>query len=85
MLGLGIAFVSAVHAKVPVLLHDKSHAQIKSGLGLMDKILAKDVSKGKLTSEAAKEARDRVTVVDDFKHFREADMVIEVSKASCQL
>ena len=77
--GLGIAFVSAVHAKVPVLLYDKSPAQIKSGLGLMDKILAKDVSKGKLTSEAAKEARERVTAVDDLKHFRDAYMVIEVS------
>ena len=76
--GLGIAFVSAVHAKVPVLLHDRSPAQIKSGLSLFDKILAKDVSKGKLTSEAAKEARARVTVVDDLKHFRDADLVIEV-------
>ncbi|KAI0710309.1 3-hydroxyacyl-CoA dehydrogenase [Cerioporus squamosus] len=76
-MGLGIAFVSAVHAKVPVLLYDKSPAQIKSGLGLMDKILAKDVSKGKLTSEAAKEARDRVSVVDDMKHFRDANLVIE--------
>ncbi len=76
--GLGIAFVSAVHAKVPVLLYDKSPAQIKSGLGLMDKILAKDVSKGKLTSEAAKEARDRVSVVDELKHFQGADLVIEV-------
>ncbi len=76
--GLGITFVSAVHAKVPVLLYDKSPAQIKSGLGLMDKILAKDVSKGKLTSEAAKEARDRVAVVDELKHFQGADLVIEV-------
>ena len=45
----------------------------------MDKILAKDVSKGKLASEAAKEARDRVTVVDSLSNFRDADMVIEVS------
>ena len=30
--GLGIAFVSAVHAKVPVLLHDRSSAQVKSEL-----------------------------------------------------
>ncbi|KAJ8501810.1 hypothetical protein ONZ51_g424 [Trametes cubensis] len=76
-MGLGIAFVSAVHAKVPVLLHDRSAAQIKSGLSLMDKLLAKDVSKGKITQEAAKEARDRVTVVDSTKSFRDADMVVE--------
>ncbi|KAI1785292.1 3-hydroxyacyl-CoA dehydrogenase [Ganoderma leucocontextum] len=78
-MGLGIAFVSAVHAKIPVLLHDRSSAQIKSGLALFDKIISKDVSKGKLTSEAAKEARDRVTVVDDLKGFRDADMVIEAA------
>ncbi|CDO72619.1 hypothetical protein BN946_scf184985.g38 [Trametes cinnabarina] len=76
-MGLGIAFVSAVHAKVPVLLHDKSVAQIKSGLSLMDKLLSKDVSKGKITQEAAKEARDRVAVVDDLKKFRDVDMVVE--------
>nr|UOO00979.1 3-hydroxyacyl-CoA dehydrogenase [Ganoderma lucidum] len=76
-MGLGIAFVSAVHAKVPVLLHDRSSAQVKSGLALFDKIISKDVSKGKLTSEAAKEARDRITVVDDLKGFRDADMVVE--------
>ena len=83
--GLGIAFVSAVHAKVPVLLHDRSSAQVKSGLALFDKILSKDVSKGKLTSEAAKEARDRVTVVDDLKDFRDADIVIEVSSLTFSL
>ncbi|KAH9856753.1 3-hydroxyacyl-CoA dehydrogenase [Lenzites betulinus] len=76
-MGLGIAFVSAVHAKVPVLLHDRSSAQVKSGIALMDKLLAKDVAKGKLSQEAAKEARDRVTVVDSLKSFREADMVVE--------
>lgn len=70
--------MSAVHAKVPVLLHDRSAAQVKSGLSLMDKLLAKDVAKGKLSQEAAKEARERVTVVDELKSFRDTDMVVEV-------
>ena len=68
-----------------MLLHDRSSAQVKSGLALFDKILSKDVSKGKLTSEAAKEARDRVTVVDDLKDFRDADIVIEVSSLTFSL
>ncbi len=80
-LGLGIAFVSAVHAKVPVLLHDRSAAQVKSGLSLMDKLLAKDVAKCKLSQEAANEARDRLTVVDELKSFRDADMVVEVRQS----
>ena len=77
--GLGIAFVSAVHAKVPVLLHDRSSAQVKSGLALMDKLLAKDVAKGKISREAVKEARDRVTVVEGLPNLRDVDMVVEVS------
>lgn len=81
-MGLGIAYVSALRAKIPVLLSDKSQTQIKSGLALFDKLLAKDVDKGKFTSEEAKEARDRLRVVEDVKSMRDVDMVVEVSKAS---
>ena len=49
----------------------------------MDKLLAKDVSKGRIQDIEAKEARDRITVLDydtqGIKGFRDADMVIEVS------
>ena len=48
----------------------------------MDKLLAKDISKGKIQDIEAKEARDRITVLDydtqGIKGFRDADMVIEV-------
>lgn len=48
----------------------------------MDKLLAKDVSKGKIQDTEAKEARDRITVLDydtqGIKGFRDTDMVIEV-------
>ncbi|VDC02854.1 unnamed protein product [Peniophora sp. CBMAI 1063] len=84
-MGLGIAFVSALRAKVPVLLHDRSQTQIDSGLALMDKLLAKDVSKGKISQADASEARDLVTVVGPdvgLKGFRDVDMVVEaVSEA----
>lgn len=43
--GLGIAFVAALRAKVPVLLYDRSETQIQKGLVLMDKLLEKDVAK----------------------------------------
>lgn len=43
--GLGIAYVSALRAKVPVQLYDRSPEQVKKGLALMDKLLAKDVTK----------------------------------------
>lgn len=77
-MGLGIAYVSVLRAKVPVLLSDKSPTQIKSGLTLFDKLLAKDTDKGKISREEAKEARDRLQVVDDVKSMRDVDMVVEV-------
>ncbi|KAG6887408.1 hypothetical protein C0995_015595 [Termitomyces sp. Mi166 len=78
-MGTGIALVGALRAKVPVLLHDRSPDQVKKGLSLVDKLLAKDVGKGRLTSEQAKETRDRISVVSDMKGLRDVDMVVEAS------
>ncbi|THH27827.1 hypothetical protein EUX98_g6367 [Antrodiella citrinella] len=79
-MGLGIAYVAALRARVPVLLHDRSEAQLKKGLAFMDKLLDKDVTKGKISAEDAKETRGRVTVISAEKGLagmRDADMVIE--------
>ena len=79
-MGLGIAYVAAVRAGVPVLLYDRSADQVKKGLALMDKLLEKDVKKGKIESSFAKEARDRVIVVEDgIRGLRDVDMCVEVS------
>lgn len=87
-MGTGIALVSALRARVPVLLYDRSTEQVTKGLSLMDKLLAKDVGKGRLSSEEAKEARDKVSVVGPeagIKGMREADMVIEAVSESLPL
>ncbi|KIK02450.1 hypothetical protein K443DRAFT_517155 [Laccaria amethystina LaAM-08-1] len=87
-MGTGIALVSALRAKVPVLLHDRSSEQVTKGLSLVEKLLAKDVSKGRITSEEAKEARDRISVVGSevgIKGLRDADMVIEAVSESLPL
>ncbi|KAI0343470.1 hypothetical protein BDW22DRAFT_1355915 [Trametopsis cervina] len=87
-MGLGITYVSALRGKIPVQLHDRSSTQIQKGLALMDKLLEKDVAKGKITSEEAKEARDRVTVVSPEKGLagiRDVDMVIEAVSESLPL
>lgn len=78
ILGTGIALVSAMHAKIPVLLHDRSKDQIAKGLALVDKLLAKDVGKGRLTDLQAKETRERISVVSSLDGFRDVDMVVEV-------
>jgi 3-hydroxyacyl-CoA dehydrogenase, NAD binding domain len=80
-LGLGIAYVAALRAKVPVKLYDRSSEQISKGLNLMDKLLAKDVAKGKIQEGDARQARERVSVVDQavgVRALRDVDMVIEV-------
>jgi 3-hydroxybutyryl-CoA dehydrogenase len=49
----------------------------------MDKLLAKDVAKGRITSEQSKEARDRVSIVSGeagIKGLRDVDMVVEVCR-----
>src|ERR1700712_3308684 len=60
----------------------RSKERVSDSLKFMDKLLAKDVSKGKIQDIEAKEARDRIAVLDydtpGIKGFRDADMVIEV-------
>ncbi|KAF8911590.1 3-hydroxyacyl-CoA dehydrogenase [Gymnopilus junonius] len=87
-MGTGIALVSALRAKIPVLLHDRSAEQVKKGLSLVDKLLAKDVSKGRLTNEQANEAKDRISVIGPetgIKGFRDVDMVIEAVSENLSL
>ncbi|KAG1738218.1 hypothetical protein EDB19DRAFT_1714509 [Suillus lakei] len=81
-MGTGIAFVSALHAKVPVLLHDKSAHQISKGLSLIDKLLAKDVSKGRLQPSDAAEARARIQTVDALRsHARSVTENLDLKRA----
>ncbi|KAK1230920.1 hypothetical protein PQX77_005951 [Marasmius sp. AFHP31] len=84
-MGTGIALVSALRAKVPVLLHDRSSEQTKKGLAFAEKLLEKDVSKGRIKSEEAKEARDRITVVDGVNGFKDVDMVVEAVSENLEL
>ncbi|KAG2746712.1 hypothetical protein P692DRAFT_20857871 [Suillus brevipes Sb2] len=76
-MGTGIAFVSALYAKVPVLLHDKSAHQVSKGISLIDKLLAKDVSKGRLQPSDAEAVRARIQTVDAIEAMRDVDMVVE--------
>ncbi|TRM68944.1 3-hydroxyacyl-CoA dehydrogenase [Schizophyllum amplum] len=87
-MGTGIAFVAALRAKVPVLLHDRSQDQITKGLALMDKLLDKDVNKGKIQSIDAKEARERIRIIsssEGVKALRDVDMAIEAVSENLSL
>lgn len=57
-MGNGIAYVAATKAKISnILLCDQSEVQLDKGLAFFDKLLAKDVSKGKLSQDDADRAR----------------------------
>jgi len=89
-MGLGITYVASLHAKVPrVLLYDRSGPQLQKSLKLMDKLLEKEVGKGRLDEGTAKEVRKRVEakVVSDepgkgMEGLEEADMVVEAASES---
>ncbi|KAI1625483.1 3-hydroxybutyryl-CoA dehydrogenase [Exophiala viscosa] len=76
-MGLGIALVAAQKAQVPVTLVDNSQASLDKGLAFADKILAKDVSKQKITEEVAKATRDRLKTSTQLSDLSDVDMVIE--------
>jgi 3-hydroxybutyryl-CoA dehydrogenase len=80
-MGSGIALVGARVAKLPVRLMDVNPAQIERGLNLMEKLLEKDVQRGRLSAEEKKEIQSRITVVttmDDLvKTASSNDLIVE--------
>lgn len=75
--GLGIALVAALKAGVPVTVVDNSQASLDKGLKFADKLLAKDVSKQRITQDESDQARQRLTPTTDMDALAEVDMVIE--------
>ncbi|KAI1168939.1 3-hydroxybutyryl-CoA dehydrogenase [Nemania serpens] len=76
-MGLGIALVAAQKARIPVILVDNSQASLDKGLAFADKLLAKDVSKSRITQEQADEARSRLTGATSIERLDDVDFVIE--------
>ncbi|KAK8003712.1 hypothetical protein PG989_003431 [Apiospora arundinis] len=76
-MGLGIALVAAQRAGVPVTLIDTSQASLDKGLGFAEKLLAKDVSKQRITQEQADKARSLLTSSTSIDNLSEVDFVIE--------
>ena len=71
-----------------VQLYDRSPEQVSKGLIFMDKLLAKDVAKGKIQEADARHARERVSVIDQamgVRGMRDVDMVIEVRRQTDSL
>ncbi|KAJ9256155.1 hypothetical protein DTO207G8_2725 [Paecilomyces variotii] len=76
-MGLGIALVAAQKAQVPVTLVDSSQASLDKGLKFADKLLEKDVSKERITRDAADAARARLFPSTSLDDLSDVDFVIE--------
>ncbi|KAK3904411.1 3-hydroxyacyl-CoA dehydrogenase [Staphylotrichum tortipilum] len=76
-MGLGIALVAAQKAQVPVTLVDLSQASLDKGIAFAEKLLAKDVSKQRITQEQADAARGLLQPTTSIEDLSSVDFVIE--------
>ncbi|KAK5118022.1 hypothetical protein LTR62_004066 [Meristemomyces frigidus] len=76
-MGLGIALVASRMAGVPVMVVDNSQKSLDKGLAFADKLLAKDVSKDRITQSDADATRERLTTTTNLEDLGGVDMVIE--------
>ncbi|MFZ5651537.1 MAG: 3-hydroxybutyryl-CoA dehydrogenase [Bacillota bacterium] len=77
-MGSGIAQVSAV-AGYGVVLNDIKDEFVNRGLGIIQKNLAKDVGKGRITEEQKGEILSRITPSTSLQDAADCDLVIEAA------
>ncbi|AWN41683.1 3-hydroxybutyryl-CoA dehydrogenase [Methylobacterium durans] len=77
-MGGGIAQVCAV-AGLDVLLNDRDGDRIAAGLATIDGHLARAVSKGQITEEQRRAARQRIVPAQGFADLAPSDLVIEAA------
>ncbi|KAK9466560.1 3-hydroxyacyl-CoA dehydrogenase [Lipomyces arxii] len=76
-MGLGIALVAATVAKLPVTLVDSNELSIDKSLKFMDKLLQKDVSKGKYSHQDSEGIKERIHTTTVFESIFDTDFIIE--------
>jgi 3-hydroxyacyl-CoA dehydrogenase/enoyl-CoA hydratase/3-hydroxybutyryl-CoA epimerase len=76
MMGAGIAYVCA-RSGMEVILKDVSLASAEKGKAYSENLLAKAVSRGKMTQEAADAVLARITATDNPADAKGADLLIE--------
>ena len=76
IMGSGIAEVAA-KAGVEVILRSRKRETADAMLASLEKSLAKQVERGKLEEQAAKEIGARVTATDDLHALHDCDLVLE--------
>ena len=76
IMGSGIAEVAA-KSGVEVILRSRQQASADAMVAALEKSLAKQVERGKLEEQAAKEIAARVTATDDLHALHDCDLVLE--------
>ena len=76
MMGAGIAYVCARNG-IDVVLKDVSLEAANKGKAYSEKLLAKQVSRGRLAEEKAAAILDRIVATDSFEDAKGADLMIE--------
>jgi len=76
MMGRGIAYVSA-RAGIPVVLKDVTKEAAESGKAYCQKLLEKDLSRGKISENKMKEVLSLIQTATEQKDLTDSDLVIE--------
>lgn len=85
-MGIGIAYVAAANAKLSVNVVDSSEKSLEKGIGFVDKLLSKNIQKGKIQENDAKEIKGRITPMQDLvEAVKNVDMVIEAVPENADL
>lgn len=75
--GLGIALVAAQKAQVPVTLVDSSQESLDKGMKFADKLLAKNVSKDRISQNDSDAARSLLSPTTKIEDLSDVDFIIE--------
>ena len=77
-MGIGIAYVGALRAKLPVTILDSKVDALKRGQKFMNVLLQKDVLKGKITQDEADNAMKSIQMTTNLSDFKHSNFMIEV-------
>jgi 3-hydroxyacyl-CoA dehydrogenase/enoyl-CoA hydratase/3-hydroxybutyryl-CoA epimerase len=77
LMGSGIAFVTAVHAKLPVRLKDRDERSLGRGLAHLGDLIRERARSRRMSSFDSERERLRVTATTSYEGFEALDVVIE--------
>ncbi|KAJ2707657.1 hypothetical protein FB645_000634 [Coemansia sp. IMI 203386] len=84
-MGIGIGLVAARVAKLNVQFIDSSPVQLEKGLAFLDKLLIKDVTKGRCTEDERSDVKSRISSVSSISEMTNADFVVEAVSENAEL